>query len=99
LPRVERWKLRNDLEAIVVPRAELPVVSFGVAVKAGGYDEKRTGLGVASFTSAMLRKGTKRSSADQISELIDGVGGSFDASAGNEHTGVSCTVLAKDKGV
>jgi zinc protease len=99
LPRVERWKLPNGLDVIVVPRAELPVVSFGVAVKAGGYDEQRTSLGVATFTSGMLRKGTRRSSADQISELIDGVGGSFDASAGNEHTSVSCTVLAKDRGV
>jgi len=99
LPRVERWKLHNGLEVIVVPRAELPVVSFGVAVKGGGYDEQRRTLGVASFTAEMLRKGTKRSTADQISELIDGVGGSLEASAGNEHSGVSCTVLAKDRGV
>ena len=99
LPRVERWTLKNGLEVIVVPRADLPVVSFGVAVKAGGYDEQRQSLGVASFTAEMLRKGTKRSTADQISELIDGVGGSFEASAANEHSGVTCTVLAKDRGV
>jgi zinc protease len=99
LPRVERWKLRNGLEVIVVPRAELPVVSFGVAVKGGGYDEKRSDLGVSSFTAEMLRKGSRRSTADQISELIDGVGGSLEASAGDEHSGVSCTVLAKDRGV
>jgi zinc protease len=99
LPKVERWKLRNGLEVIVVPRSELPVVSFGVAVKAGDYDEHRQELGVASFTAEMLRKGTKRSSADQIAALIDGVGGSFEASASDEHSGVSCTVLAKDRGV
>ncbi|HXU83160.1 MAG TPA: pitrilysin family protein [Polyangia bacterium] len=99
LPRVERWKLKNGLEVIVVPRAELPAVSFGVAIKAGGYDEQRSSLGVSSFTAEMLRKGTKRSNADQISQLIDGVGGSFDATAASEHTGVSCTVLAKDRGV
>jgi zinc protease len=99
LPRLERWKLPNGLEVIVVPRAELPVVSFGVAVKAGGYDERRQSVGVAAFTAEMLRKGTKRSTADQISELIDGVGGSLEASAANEHSGVSCTVLAKDRGV
>jgi zinc protease len=99
LPQVERWKLRNGLEVIALPRNELPVISFGVAIKAGGYDEGKQGLGVASFTAEMLRKGTKRSTADQISALIDGVGGSFEASAADEHSGVSCTVLAKDRAV
>ena len=34
-------------------------MSFGVAIKAGGYDEDRAStLGVSDFTAAMLRKGT-----------------------------------------
>jgi zinc protease len=99
LPRIERWKLPNGLEVIVVPRSELPVVSFAVAIKAGDYDERRQSLGVASFAAEMLRKGTRHSSADQISELIDGVGGTLEAAALNTHSGVSCTVLAKDRAV
>jgi zinc protease len=102
LPKVERWTLKNGLQVIVVPRKDLPVVSFGVAIKAGGYDEdKATTQGVSDFTAAMLRKGTdgkgkQKRTADDISSAIDFVGGSLDAGAGLESSSASCSVLAKD---
>jgi zinc protease len=99
LPRVERWRLANGLEVIVVPRAELPVATFGVAIKSGAYDEQRRSLGVSAFTAEMLRKGTKTRSADQIAEAIDRVGGSLETAAGSEQSSVECTALAKDGGL
>ncbi len=106
LPNITRWKLKNGLDVIVVPREDLPVVSFSVAIKAGGYDEdKAETLGVADFTAAMLRKGTlagkgkKARSADDISAAIDFVGGGLDASASLESTTAGCSVLAKDTGL
>jgi zinc protease len=106
LPKIERWKLKNGLDVIVVPRKDLPVVSFGVAIKAGGYDEeKATTLGVADFTAAMLRKGTsgghgaKPRGADDISRAIDFVGGTLDAQAGLESSSAGCSVLSKDVGL
>lgn len=96
LPKIERFKLKNGLEVIVVPRKDLPVASFGVAIAAGGYDEPRDRLGISDFVAAMLRRGTKTRSADDISRTIDFVGGSLDAQATNESTRASCSVLAKD---
>ena len=100
LPQVERWKLKNGLDVIVVARKDLPVVSFGIAIKAGGYDEdKATSLGVSDFVAAMLRKGTsgkKKRSADDISRAIDFVGGALDAQADLESSSASCSVLSKD---
>jgi len=100
LPKIERWTMKNGLEVIVVPRKELPVVSFGVLIKAGAYDEdKASNLGVSDFTAAMLRKGTegkKKRSADDISRAIDSVGGSLDAQAGLESSSATCSVLSKD---
>lgn len=96
LPRVERWTLPNGLEVIVVPRADLPVAAFGVAVKAGYYDEPRAELGTAAFTAEMLRRGTRSRSADQISAAIDAVGGSLSTSGGSEQSSVECTALSKD---
>ena len=97
LPHVERWKLDNGLEVVVVPRSTLPIVSFSMAIKAGGYDEQRDqNQGIADFTAAMLRKGTRRRTADAISRTIDFVGGALDANAGNEHSNLNCSVLAKD---
>ena len=107
LPKVERWTLKNGLEVIVVARKDLPVVSFGIAIKAGGYDEdKATTLGVSDFTAAMLRRGTsggphgkKARGADDISRAIDFVGGTLDGQAGLESSSVSCSVLSKDTGL
>jgi zinc protease len=103
LPGVERWTLKNGLQVIVVARKDLPVVSFGIAIKAGAYDEdKASTLGVASFTAEMLRKGTAgkpKRSADDISRAIDFVGGALEAQAGLETTQAACSVLAKDTGL
>ncbi len=96
LPKIERFTLSNGLQVIVVPRKDLPVISFGLAVQAGGYDETRDTLGVSDFVAAMLRRGTKKRSADDISRAIDFVGGTLDAQASNEATTVACSALAKD---
>jgi zinc protease len=96
LPTVDRFKLKNGLEVIVVPRKDLPVASFGIALVAGGYDEDRDHLGVSDFVAAMLRRGTKTRSADDISRAIDFVGGSLDAQSTNESTRATCSALVKD---
>jgi zinc protease len=100
LPKIDRFTLANGMQVIVVARKDLPVVSFGLAVEAGGYDEDRDNLGVSDFVAAMLRRGTKNGkkarSADDISRAIDFVGGALDAQASNEGTTVSCSALSKD---
>lgn len=97
LPKVDRFRLKNGLDVIAVARKDLPLVSFSVAVKAGGYDEDRARtLGVSTFTASMLRRGTQKRSADDISAAIDFVGGSLDAQAGNESSTAACSALAKD---
>jgi zinc protease len=96
LPKIDRFTLANGMQVIVVARKELPVVSFSLAVQAGGYDETRAELGVSDFVAAMLRKGTKTRSADDISRAIDFVGGGLEAQASNEGTTVACSALSKD---
>jgi zinc protease len=96
LPRIDRWRLGNGLQVVAVPRPGLPIVSFSVAIRAGGYDEdKERTLGAADFAAAMLRKGTARRSSDQIAEAIDGVGGALSSAAGMESSALDCSVLAK----
>jgi zinc protease len=97
LPKVDRWKLKNGLEVLVVARKDLPVASFSIAMKAGGYDEEKgKTLGVADFTASMLRKGSKSRSADQISGAIDFVGGALETASANESSTAACSSLSKD---
>jgi len=99
LPKIDRFTLPNGLNVVVVARKDLPLVSLGIAVQAGGYDEDRETLGVSDFVAAMLRRGTKTRSADDISRAIDFVGGTLDAQATNEGTTASCSALSKDTGL
>jgi zinc protease len=97
LPGIARWRLDNGLDVIVVPRRDLPVVSFSVAIRAGSYDEEKDRTqGVADFTAAMLRKGTATRTADEISQAIDFIGGSLDAGASMQSSTAGCTSLTKD---
>jgi zinc protease len=97
LPKVDRWKLKNGLEVIVVARKDLPVVSFSIAVKSGGYDEEKgKNLGVSDFTAEMLRKGTRTRTADDISNAVDSVGAALDTQSSNESSSAGCSALSKD---
>jgi len=95
LPNVARWKLPNGLDVVAVPRGDLPIVSFSLAIKAGAYDEQKDRTqGVADFTAGMLRHGAGKRSAEQIADTIDSAGGSLEAGSDDESTMVTCSVLA-----
>ena len=59
-----------------------------VMVGAGSRYEDRNNTGISHFLEHMAFKGTeKRPSALDISSLIDGMGGEFNAFTGKEYTG------------
>ena len=63
-------------------------VTVLVMVKAGSRYETKKNNGISHFLEHMAFKGTKkRPSAIQISTLIDGIGGEFNAFTGKETTG------------
>jgi zinc protease len=93
---VQRFTLPNGLEVLVVARPQVPVVDLLLAVKAGGNDDPKDKVGLSEFVAGMLRKGTQKRTADQISEMVDFVGASFGASADNEYSSVSCHARSKD---
>ncbi len=96
LPTIERFELPNGLQVIVIENHELPVASFHLAVRAGQQDEAREKRGVADIAAAMLTKGTKKRSADQIAQSIDQVGGQLGAGVDLEATHITCQTLSKD---
>ncbi len=80
--------LKNGLTLITVPMPHLDSVTTLVAVGAGSRYETRNINGISHFLEHMAFKGTqKRPSALEISTLIDGIGGEFNAFTGKETTG------------
>jgi len=61
-------------------------IAVGLWIGVGSKDEKAGEEGLAHFLEHMLFKGTKRRTARQVAQLIDALGGNFDAFTEKELT-------------
>ncbi len=96
LPAYKKAVLKNGLTLLIMEQHEVPLVSFSIVVKAGSVADPAGKEGVASLTSALLRKGTKTRTADQFSSELDFIGGSFGAGATVDGTTASAEFMKKD---
>ncbi len=93
----QRKVLPNGLRVIVVPMPSFESATVMVMVGAGSRYETKKNSGISHFLEHMAFKGTqKRPTAMDISSLIDGMGGEFNAFTGKETTGYYIK-SAKDK--
>lgn len=84
----ERKTLKNGLRLLTIPMPGFESATVLVMVGAGSRYEKRNNSGISHFLEHMAFKGTKkRPSALDIANLIDGMGGEFNAYTGKETTG------------
>jgi len=90
-PGLQRLKLGNGIEVVLLPDHTLPLVELMVLVRTGAIDDPPGEVGLAEFTTGMLRQGTRRLDADQISQTVDGAGVSLGASSEYELSGLSCS--------
>lgn len=83
-----RKVLKNGLKAITIPMPSFESATAMIMVGAGSRYETRKNNGISHFLEHMAFKGTKkRSTAQEIAALIDGVGGEFNAFTEREFTG------------
>lgn len=84
----QRTLLSNSLRVLTIPMPSLESATVLIMVGAGSRYESRENNGISHFLEHMAFKGTeKRPSALDISSLIDGMGGEFNAFTGKETTG------------
>lgn len=87
----------NGLRVLTIPMQSLESATVLVMAGAGSRYETRKNSGISHFLEHMAFKGTeKRPTAMDISSLIDGMGGEFNAFTGKETTGYYIK-SAKDK--
>lgn len=80
--------LPNGLRVLTIPMPSLESATVLVMVAAGSRYETKESNGISHFLEHMAFKGTeRRPSAMDISSLIDGMGGEFNAFTGKETTG------------
>jgi len=86
--KFNRKVLPNGLRIITIPMPSFESATALVMVGAGSRYETKKNSGISHFLEHMAFKGTqKRPSAIDISGLIDGIGGEFNAFTGKEVTG------------
>ena len=86
----------NGMLLITVPRHAVPSVDVTLAVRVPDTAEPIDKTGLAQFVATMLRKGTQKRTADQISDAIDFVGGSLGAQAAGGGIYLSCHARSRD---
>ena len=99
LPPYSRQVLPNGVVVDMMARPGVPLVGFRILVKGGGESDPADRAGLASVTAQLLRKGTSKRSADQFSEELDFLGGTFQAGEGfgiSSATTISAEFLKKD---
>ncbi|MBF8250122.1 MAG: processing protease [Candidatus Levybacteria bacterium] len=79
--------MTNGLRVLTIPMPSFESATVMVMVGAGSRYETKLNSGISHFLEHMAFKGTeKRPTAMEISSLIDGMGGEFNASTGKEVT-------------
>ncbi|MDI6890718.1 MAG: pitrilysin family protein [Thermodesulfovibrionales bacterium] len=92
---VKRTVLPNGLIVLHSEKHSLPIVMVTLLVKASPLNEPKDKAGLSNLTAELLTEGTKHRNSLEISEEIDFIGASLDASANNDYTTLTLSVLKK----
>ncbi|MGH9969991.1 MAG: M16 family metallopeptidase [Pyrinomonadaceae bacterium] len=96
LPSYKKVKLKNGMTLLLMEQHEVPLISFSLILEAGSVSDPAGKEGLASLTAALLRKGTKTRTADQISAELDFIGGTMGVGAVADYTSGSAEFVNKD---
>jgi zinc protease len=95
LPAVQRRKLSNGLDVLVVEHHEVPVVSLNLVMKMGAAGDPADKAGLASLSADMLDEGTATRSSLEISDQLASIGSSLNVAAGWDSTTASMRTLTR----
>ena len=99
MPVFDRQTLANGLRVLSAPLPHAQSVACFVMLAAGSRYERADNRGIAHFAEHMFFKGTeRRPSSRELTTLIDGIGGEFNAFTSKEYTGyyVRCAGAERD---
>lgn len=87
IPLYTKKVLHNGLTLLTVPIETSSSITMSIFVKAGSRYEEPKISGISHFLEHLHFKGSKKyPTAKQLSEIVDSIGGEFNANTGKEHT-------------
>lgn len=93
---IVRKQLPNGLTVLLKRQSVLPLVTVQAYVKAGTVADTAETSGLASLTTEMLEKGTKKYTADQIAQYFDDIGGTIVLNSQTNTSYLQSAVLKDD---
>ncbi len=95
-PGFEKQALRGGARLLLQPDRSLPKAHLRCLFLGGPAFEPEGKRGISAILAEMLTKDTAKRSAQEVSDQIEAVGGSFAASAGNNTLNLAIEVLPVD---
>jgi zinc protease len=92
-PPFRETVLPSGLRILVVESHKQPIVSLSLSFAAGSIFDPAGKEGLSEMVAGLLTKGAGGRTAEQISEAIEGAGGSLSAGAGPDFLSINSTVL------
>ena len=92
-PPFQEAVLPNGLRLLVVESRKQPIVSISLSFAGGNRYDPAGKEGLADMVAGLLTKGAGTRSAEQVSDAIEGAGGSLGAAAGPDFLTIGATVL------
>ncbi len=93
-PPFRELALPNGMTLLLVENHEQPTLSVSLSFRAGSYYDPAGKEGLSALFAELFTKGTPTRDADQIAAAIEGVGGSINASSGDDFLTISTDVLS-----
>jgi len=97
IPANQRFVLPNGLTIVLLPKKDVPLIAFSGFVRGGALVDPQGKSGVASLVAGLLDRGAGKRSAFEFADAVEGVGGSFGATAGSESITFGGQFLARDR--
>jgi predicted Zn-dependent peptidase len=94
----ERTNLSNGLRVLTAPLPHAQSVACYIMLSAGSRYENASNRGIAHFAEHMFFKGTeKRPTSRDLTTVVDGMGGEFNAFTSKEYTGYYIRCAGADR--
>ncbi|HKR02878.1 MAG TPA: pitrilysin family protein [Pyrinomonadaceae bacterium] len=95
LPQVQRRKLSNGLDVLIVEQHELPVVNMNLVVKTGSAADPQDRAGLSNLTAALIDEGTKSRSALDVANQLAAIGARLSTGSDSDNSAVNLLTLSK----
>lgn len=91
-PKAEYIKLANDVKVLSYANSQTPKISLFIHFKAKSWVDPQEKQGLYNFVTRMMREGTTKYTAEQLSQEIESLGITLEAYPG----GISVSMLRND---